>query len=541
MDVLLALPILGREVQLSELLGAGSNGRVYLAMPVNPCDAANHFPYPSQFVVKVMQRELWPVDYVEGIKKEINAVRSLQHPFIVSYVGAWVETCGGEHSGSVCLAMAHCDGGDLHKMICGYINRDEYVPNELVMMIMVQILSALNHSHAHHIIHRDIKPANLFLMRDGSGDGVAKALVGDYGLARPLSRTVELARTRVGTPCYCSPEIVAGEAYTAKTDIFSAGVTFFELMTRQRAFWEKGHTERQSFHAILHADPLPRLRRVADGRYDSCLVRAVAACLGKTERGRPTAFELLTGFASRLTRYVRAKNIPVTRERPKASPTRADGNSPVRRMSPVSPVRPNGVSPLRPNDVSPSRPNGVSPVRPNAVSPLRPNDVSPVRPNGVSPVRPNGVSPVRPNEVTRLRRVTPVRESLVGAAPAVPNRTPTPTPVAAAKAAAGVQNDAVGVRREVLREGVFEHETPAVDLLLSVMEANVGNMVECAKLKELLDGDIEAFMLVQILLVTRCTDATSLENGIFRLLLTLKPQISADKVVLWLMERNRGV
>ncbi|KAH9577671.1 Protein kinase domain [Trypanosoma melophagium] len=505
MDVLREMPILGREVQLSELLGAGSNGRVYLAVPMRPCDAANRFPYPSRFVVKVMQRELWPAGQFEGIRKEINALRSLQHPFIVSYVGAWVETGGGEHSGSVCLAMTYCDGGDLHQMICEYIKRDEYVPNELVMRIIVQILSALNHSHAHHIIHRDIKPANLFLMRDGSADGVSTALVGDYGLARPVGRTVELARTRVGTPCYCSPEIVAGEAYTAKTDIFSAGVTFFELMARQRAFWEKGYTERQSFHAILNADPLPRLRRAANGRYDSCLVRAVAACLSKTERGRPTAFELLTGFATRLTGYVRAKNIPVTLERPKPSPTRADGNSPVRRTSSVAPV---------------------SPVR----------RMSPVAP--VSPVR--RMSPVTP--VSRLRRGTPVREAVAGAPPVVPNRTPTPPPVAAAaaKAGAGVQNDAAGARRGLLREGASEHPTPAADLLLNVMEANMGNEAECTKLKELLDGDTEAFMLVQILLVTRCTDTTSLENGIFRLLLTLKPQIAADKVVLWLMERNRG-
>ncbi|EAN83618.1 protein kinase, putative, partial [Trypanosoma cruzi] len=220
--------ILGREVVISKLLGAGANGRVYLAAPVSQSDESNQFSYPPHFVVKVMQKDLFPAGHLETILKEINAVRVLKHPFIVSYVGAWVEAGGGEHDGSVCLAMKYCDGGDLHDLILEYKKRDEYVPNDLVMMVMLQIFSALNHGHAHHIIHRDIKPANLFLVRGESGcGGVARALVGDYGLARPVERTVELAKTRVGTPCYCSPEIVAGEAYTTKTDIFSAGVTFF--------------------------------------------------------------------------------------------------------------------------------------------------------------------------------------------------------------------------------------------------------------------------------------------------------------------------
>ncbi|KEG07657.1 protein kinase, partial [Trypanosoma grayi] len=249
--------VLGREVVLADALGAGANGTVYLATPVNASDEANQFSYPSRFVVKVIRKGTWPPGYAEAIMKEINAVRSLRHPFIVSYVGAWMEAGFGEHRGAVCLAMTYCDGGDMHNMIREYSKRDEYVPGDLVVRIMMQVLSALNHSHAHHIIHRDIKPANLFLVRDGgaSSSGVAKALVGDYGLARPLELTVEMARTRVGTPCYCSPEIVAGEAYTTKTDVFSAGVTFFELMTRRRPFWEKGYTEQQAFYAILHTDP----------------------------------------------------------------------------------------------------------------------------------------------------------------------------------------------------------------------------------------------------------------------------------------------
>ncbi|RNE96610.1 putative protein kinase [Trypanosoma conorhini] len=465
--------ILGQEVLLAQLIGAGANGRVYLAAPVSQSAVTNQFRYPSRFVVKVMQKDVCPAGHAATILKEINAVRTLKHPFIVSYVGAWVEAGCGEHGGSVCLAMTYCDGGDLHDLIRDYRKKDEYVPRDLVVMIMLQIFSALNHSHAHHIIHRDIKPANLFLVRDetgggGDGDGcccgVARALVGDYGLARPLERTVELARTRVGTPCYCSPEIVAGEAYTARTDIFSAGVTFFELMTKQRPFWEKNFTERQSFHAILHSDPMPRLRRVAEGRYDSCLVRLVGSCLCKEEKGRPTAYDVLTGFSTRLTSYVRARGIPVCGEAARVSPTRVEGNSPPRRMSPISPVR---RTPSRPH--APSRPRKGSPE------------------------------------------------------PAAAPRAPLVVPAAVAEDAAAGPN------------GV------SVEQLLHVLDRGLGDKAEAESLKQLLGGDVEALLLVRVLLLTRGNNRDALENGIFKVLLSLKPNISAEQVVLWMSGRGCGV
>ncbi|ESL11347.1 protein kinase [Trypanosoma rangeli SC58] len=454
--------ILGREVELAQLIGSGANGRVYLAAPVNQSAVTNHFRYPSRFVVKVMQKDVCPPGYAATILKELNAIRSLKHPFIVSYVGAWVEAGSGEHSGSVCLAMTYCDGGDLHGLICDYRRKGEYVPEDMVMMIMLQVFSALSHSHAHHIIHRDIKPANLFLVRgETSGGGVAKALVGDYGLARPLERTVELARTRVGTPCYCSPEIVSGEGYTTKTDMFSAGVTFFELMTQQRPFWKNNFTERQSFHAILHSDPMPQLRCVAEGRYDRSLVRVVGSCLFKKEKERPTAYEVLTGFSTCLTRYVRAKGIPVCGGVAAMSPMRGEGNSPPRGISPISPVR---------------------------------------------------RTPSRPHTPSRPRKGTPEKNVVQCAAPVVP--------AAAAEDAAPEPN------------GV------AAEQLLHVLDRGLGDRAETENLKRLLGGDVEAVLLVRVLLLTRGNNRDALENGIFKVLLSLKPSIPMEQVILWVSLRG---
>ncbi|KAH8618696.1 Protein tyrosine kinase Protein kinase domain [Trypanosoma vivax] len=454
--------ILGREVALSRVLGSGANGVAYLAKPTQQPDAPCSFQYPELFVVKVMRREVWPASSCSEVMREVSAIRSLNNPFVVRYVGAWLEVGSGEHKGSMCLAMEYCNGGDLHNLIYDYAARGKHAPNDLAMMVILQVLSALNHSHAHHIIHRDIKPANVLLELNTDGKGVARALVGDFGLARPLHMTAEMARTRVGTPCYCSPQIAAGESYTSKTDIFSAGATFFELLTLQRPFWEKNFTERDALRAIVRVDPTQQLRLAAGGRYDPCLVRVVEACLQKKEAKRPTALQLLTSFSSQLTKCVRELNLPV----------RADGvkMSPVRRVSPITPAR-------RPS------PRGAG--------------------------------------GTPLRRVTP-------------KRPPSPRPQSPVHAAVPQAAAAREGATEVVECGGL-----TTKLLLSFMKENTDDAAGQVELQKLLGGDVEAFLLLQVLLVTRCSDVTSLENGVFKLFMSLKPRIAVEPVMLWMFSHLR--
>ncbi|EPY24834.1 protein kinase [Strigomonas culicis] len=197
---------------------------------------------------------------------------------------------------------------------------------------MVQVFAALNFVHAQKIIHRDIKPGNVFLIKAES-DVVEKAVVGDFGLARPLDKTCQLVNTRIGTPSYVSPEIAMAEPYTYKTDIFSAGATFYEVMTLERAFWKKGYTEKQSLRDISYHDPTPRLQELCKTTYDKDILRIVTACLAKHEKYRPTAFDVLCSFSVKLTRYVKTNNILVYK---------GSGTSPVRVTTPkerVSPVK----------------------------------------------------------------------------------------------------------------------------------------------------------------------------------------------------------
>jgi NIMA (never in mitosis gene a)-related kinase len=82
---------------------------------------------------------------------------------------------------------------------------------------------ALKHVHERKIIHRDIKTQNVFMMANGM------AKLGDFGVARVMSNTKDMAATVIGTPYYLSPEIVQSNTYDFKTDMWSMGVLLYEM------------------------------------------------------------------------------------------------------------------------------------------------------------------------------------------------------------------------------------------------------------------------------------------------------------------------
>lgn len=115
------------------------------------------------------------------------------------------------------------------------------------LRIMIEVGKGIGHAHLHQVIHRDVKPANIFVTTRGA----VKVL--DFGLARVLSNKITRSGAVLGTPSYMSPEQVRGLRVDHRSDVFSMGSVFVELVTGRKAF--PGQTVAQTFYQILHENP----------------------------------------------------------------------------------------------------------------------------------------------------------------------------------------------------------------------------------------------------------------------------------------------
>lgn len=173
----------------------------------------------------------------ERFEREARAAGMLSHPNIVTVHDV------GEQDGVPYIAMEYLEGATLAEKAS-----EGPLSIEQASRIISQVLSALAYAHARDVVHRDIKPDNAFILPDG------RVKVADFGIAR-ISSSVTMTQVGqvMGTPGYMSPEQVRGETVGPPSDIFSAGVLLYELLTGAAAF---GSTSATSImYKIVHEEP----------------------------------------------------------------------------------------------------------------------------------------------------------------------------------------------------------------------------------------------------------------------------------------------
>jgi serine/threonine-protein kinase len=182
----------------------------------------------------------------------------------------------------------------------------------------LQACEGLAAAHARGIVHRDLKPGNLFLTRLPDGREIVKLL--DFGLAKSVTSDdgrITATGAILGSPSYMSPEQLAGQALDARSDVWSLGVTLYELLTRELPF--PGATTPKICAAVLSSSPVPITSRRADVPED--LARVIEACLAKEPENRPRS---VADLAARLEPFCEttgvAERVAKTLERGGAEP-----------------------------------------------------------------------------------------------------------------------------------------------------------------------------------------------------------------------------
>lgn len=227
--------ILGERYEIVEKIGEGGMAVVY---------KAKDYKLHRDVAIKVLKPELSADEVVlSKFRKEGLAAASLSHNNIVG-----VYDIGKEKNANY-IVMEYIDGMTLKE----YIKRREKLSNEEIFKISMKIADALKAAHGKNIIHRDIKPQNIMVTPGGA------VKVTDFGIAKATTAaTITGQGEAMGSVHYFSPEQARGRHVDKRSDLYSMGITMFEMATSQLPF--KGDTPVATAMKQIH-DPLPDIMK----------------------------------------------------------------------------------------------------------------------------------------------------------------------------------------------------------------------------------------------------------------------------------------
>ena len=249
-------------------LGEGSFGKAFLCKKESD---------GSLCVIKQVLIEGMDQKEKDDVLNESNILAKLDHPNIIKFYDVF-ESKKPKHM--INIVTEYADGGDLSEKIKERKNKNNNFTESEILDYFTQICLAIRHIHKKKIIHRDLKSGNIFLMKNGF------VKLGDFGIAKGFQKTMDKAKTMVGTPYYLSPEILENKPYDSKSDIWALGVLLYEMMT---------------FKMPFNANSLPMLSvKIMRGNYippptiyTKDLRELVAKCLTLDAKMRPTIDEIL--------------------------------------------------------------------------------------------------------------------------------------------------------------------------------------------------------------------------------------------------------
>ncbi len=258
-------------------LGRGAMGVVYECFDPD---------FERAVAVKILSPDLLKHDtsgeYRQRFRNEMKAAGRLAHPNVISVFDA------GEQEGVPYFVMEYVDGTELKDAL----DDGQRFETAKVVKLMREVLAGLRYIHNHNIIHRDLKPANIFITSEGS------AKITDFGIAKLESSELTRVGTIIGSPRYMSPEQCQGLPVDARSDLFTAGIIFYQLLTNEHCFDANSPTA--IMQKIIHSSPenpsvlIPTLNKA----YDTIIQKALEKSPDKRFQTAEEFIEALDSAAS---------------------------------------------------------------------------------------------------------------------------------------------------------------------------------------------------------------------------------------------------
>lgn len=221
----LEIPKQIKNYKVVQLLGQGENTFVFLANDPSGRRVAIKVYQGSYSHDKLLQKRF---------ERELNIIGRLKHPNLVKYIDS------GYYENSPFIVMEYLEGRTLQWLLAKHVMAHPLI----AVAIIRQVLSALAYLHQSGIVHRDIKPSAIFINSQGD------VKLADFDIAkRADDHSLTIKGQLIGSPKYMSPEQRLGESATIRSDVYSAGITFYEMLTG-RTPWEDSNflpTDRRSW------------------------------------------------------------------------------------------------------------------------------------------------------------------------------------------------------------------------------------------------------------------------------------------------------
>ena len=198
--------------EILEQIGSGGMSDVYKAK----CHKLNRY-----VAIKVLKPEFsQDTSFVSKFRVEAQSAAGLSHPNVVNVYDV------GEENGIHYIVMELVEGITLKK----YIEKRGKLPYKEAVSIAIQVANGMEAAHKHHIVHRDIKPQNIIISKEG------KVKVTDFGIAKAATSSTINSSAAMGSVHYMSPEQARGGYSDERSDIYSFGITLYEMLTGKVPF-----------------------------------------------------------------------------------------------------------------------------------------------------------------------------------------------------------------------------------------------------------------------------------------------------------------